>query len=92
MSPSTEPRRSIIAVSIYGLLNPIPFGCFVAALIFDIIYSKTEQCTRRAAYANWRLVARHTGWAPGGWLDAASLTRYRYRNFLEPVIRPLTLR
>ena len=41
MSPSTEPRRSIVAVSIYGLLNPIPFGCFVAALIFDIIYSKT---------------------------------------------------
>ena len=37
MSPSTEPRRSIIAVSIYGLLNPIPFGCFVAALIFDKI-------------------------------------------------------
>jgi uncharacterized membrane protein len=36
-----EPRRSIIAESIYGLLNPIPFGCFVAALVFDVIYSKT---------------------------------------------------
>jgi uncharacterized membrane protein len=36
-----EPRRSIVAASIYGLLNPIPFGCFVAALIFDITYSKT---------------------------------------------------
>ena len=36
-----EPRRSIVAESIYGLLNPIPFGCFVAALIFDIIYSET---------------------------------------------------
>jgi uncharacterized membrane protein len=41
MSLRPEPRRSIIAESIYGLLNPIPFGCFVAALIFDIIYSKT---------------------------------------------------
>jgi uncharacterized membrane protein len=41
MSLRTEPRRSIVAESIYGLLNPIPFGCFVAALIFDIIYSET---------------------------------------------------
>jgi uncharacterized membrane protein len=41
MSPRPEPRRSIFAESVYGLLNPIPFGCFVAALIFDIIYSET---------------------------------------------------
>jgi uncharacterized membrane protein len=41
MSVRPEPRRSIVAESIYGLLNPIPFGCFVAALIFDIIYSET---------------------------------------------------
>ena len=41
MSLSPEPRRCIVAESIYGLLNPIPFGCFVAALIFDILYSET---------------------------------------------------
>jgi uncharacterized membrane protein len=41
MSLRPEPRRSIVAESIYGLLNPIPFGCFVAALTFDIIYSET---------------------------------------------------
>src|SRR5580658_4633374 len=41
MSLRSEPHRSIVAESIYGLLNPIPFGCFVAALIFDIIYSET---------------------------------------------------
>jgi uncharacterized membrane protein len=41
MNLRPEPRRSIVAESIYGLLNPIPFGCFVAALIFDILYSKT---------------------------------------------------
>jgi uncharacterized membrane protein len=41
MSLRPEPRRSIVAETIYGLLNPIPFGCFVAALIFDIIYSET---------------------------------------------------
>jgi uncharacterized membrane protein len=41
MNLRPEPRRSIVAESIYGLLNPIPFGCFVAALIFDIIYSDT---------------------------------------------------
>jgi uncharacterized membrane protein len=41
MNLRPEPRHSIVAESIYGLLNPIPFGCFVAALIFDIIYSET---------------------------------------------------
>jgi uncharacterized membrane protein len=30
-----------MANAIYGLLNPIPFGCFVAALIFDIVYLRT---------------------------------------------------
>jgi uncharacterized membrane protein len=41
MNLRPEPHRSIVAESIYGLLNPIPFGCFVAALIFDIIYSNS---------------------------------------------------
>ncbi len=35
------PRRSIVAEGLYGLLNPIPFGCFVAALIFDIVYARS---------------------------------------------------
>jgi len=30
-----------IARGIYGLLNPIPFGCFVAALILDSIYAES---------------------------------------------------
>lgn len=34
-------RRSVVADAIYGLLNPIPFGFFVAALIFDILYVRT---------------------------------------------------
>jgi uncharacterized membrane protein len=41
MNVRPEPRRSIVAESIYGLLNPIPFGCFVAALIFDTLYSNS---------------------------------------------------
>ena len=43
MSPRPEPRRSILAEGLYGLLNPIPFGCFVAALIFDVIYSRSAE-------------------------------------------------
>ena len=39
MNARAELRRSAVANGIYGLLNPIPFGFFVAALIFDIIYS-----------------------------------------------------
>lgn len=30
--------RSIAAKVVYSLLNPIPFGFFVAALIFDVVY------------------------------------------------------
>jgi len=41
MSYRDLPRRSVVANAVYGLLNPIPFGCFVAALIFDIVYAKT---------------------------------------------------
>jgi len=41
MSFRATPRRSAVANAIYGLLNPIPFGCFVAALIFDVIYAHT---------------------------------------------------
>ena len=41
MSLRPDQRPSVVAVSIYGLLNPIPFGCFVAALVFDIIYAET---------------------------------------------------
>ncbi len=41
MSFRTAPRRSFVANAIYGLLNPIPFGFFVAALVFDIIYARS---------------------------------------------------
>lgn len=41
MSLESKSRRSIVAEGIYGLLNPIPFGFFVAALIFDILYWRT---------------------------------------------------
>ena len=38
MSENTHARRSGIAQVIFNLLNPIPYGLFIAALIFDIIY------------------------------------------------------
>lgn len=41
MSSLAVPRRSSVATAVYELLNPIPFGFFVAALIFDIIYLRT---------------------------------------------------
>ena len=41
MSSVAIPRRSVFASAIFGLLNPIPFGFFVAALVFDIIYART---------------------------------------------------
>mgnify|MGYP003295965511 CR=1 FL=1 len=41
MSTRAAPHRSVLANAVFGLLDPIPFGCFVAALIFDIIYVRT---------------------------------------------------
>ena len=41
MSYLAASHRSPVANAIYGLLNPIPFGFFVAALIFDITYANT---------------------------------------------------
>jgi len=43
MSSLAAPHRSVLANAVYGLLNPIPFGCFVAALIFDILYVRTAE-------------------------------------------------
>ncbi|QWT21639.1 hypothetical protein KPL74_06445 [Bacillus sp. NP157] len=41
MSYPVAPGRSPVANAVYGILNPIPFGCFVAALVFDIAYAKS---------------------------------------------------
>ena len=41
MNSRVIPHRSTLANAVYGLLNPLPFGFFVAALIFDIIYVQT---------------------------------------------------
>lgn len=39
MSIHPVPTRSRIAHAVFALLNPIPFGFFVAALIFDATYA-----------------------------------------------------
>jgi len=41
MNQPVERRRSAVANAVYGLLNPIPFGFFVAGLVFDVVYAKT---------------------------------------------------
>jgi len=38
---NTASHRSVLANAIFGLLNPLPFGFFAAALIFDILYART---------------------------------------------------
>ncbi|WP_407909123.1 DUF2231 domain-containing protein [Lysobacter claricitrinus] len=49
---TTAPPRFVAGNVIYGLLNPIPFGCFVAALIFDITYARSAEImwTKAAAW------------------------------------------
>ena len=39
MNSPVTPHRSVVANAIYGLLNPMPFGFFVAAFVFDVIYA-----------------------------------------------------
>jgi len=43
MNSNSTPHRSVAANAIFGLLNPIPFGCFTAAFIFDAIYVHSGQ-------------------------------------------------
>jgi uncharacterized membrane protein len=41
MESNFTPHGSVAANAVYGLLNPIPFGFFMAALIFDVLYVRT---------------------------------------------------
>jgi len=43
MNSVAVPHRSATANAVYGLLNPIPFGFFVAALIFDVVYARSGE-------------------------------------------------
>ena len=38
MSERSHDRGNSLAMVIYNLLNPVPYGFFIAGLIFDIIY------------------------------------------------------
>ena len=40
---NTVSAPTFAANAVYGLLNPIPFGCFVAALIFDVVYARSGE-------------------------------------------------
>ncbi|MBC7662796.1 MAG: hypothetical protein H7276_03210 [Caulobacter sp.] len=41
MNPEIQKRTSTAATVVFDLLNPIPFGFFVGALIFDVIYTRS---------------------------------------------------
>lgn len=43
MTAHAQRLQSSLAHSIYQLFNPIPFGFFVAALIFDAVYYQTAE-------------------------------------------------
>lgn len=41
MHPDTHKRSSTTAAVLFNLLNPIPYGFFVGALIFDVTYANS---------------------------------------------------
>jgi uncharacterized membrane protein len=41
MTVETNASRFSVTSAVFNLLDPIPFGFFVGALIFDVIYAKT---------------------------------------------------
>ena len=43
MRPETPKRPSTAAAVVFDLLNPIPFGFFVGALIFDAVYANSAE-------------------------------------------------
>ena len=46
-----NPRKGLL-YALYSLLNPIPFGFFVGALIFDILYKNTAEMLWAQAASN----------------------------------------
>jgi uncharacterized membrane protein len=42
MTPTSLRYRSRLVTAVFDLLNPIPYGLFVGALIFDILYAVTD--------------------------------------------------
>lgn len=55
METVTLPRRSAVANVVFGVFDPIPFGCFAAALVFDVIYMRTANVLWNKAAA-WVIV------------------------------------
>jgi uncharacterized membrane protein len=43
MHTASTRESSKAANTVYGLFNPIPFGCFVAALVFDVVYARSGE-------------------------------------------------
>lgn len=43
MTSRTTPHRSLLATTIFDLLDPVPYGAFVMALIFDATYASTAE-------------------------------------------------
>ena len=41
MNPTVQKRPSTAAAVVFDVLNPVPFGFFVAALIFDAVYANS---------------------------------------------------
>jgi uncharacterized membrane protein len=42
MTPTSLRYRSRLVTAVFDLLNPIPYGLFVGALIFDMLYAVTD--------------------------------------------------
>lgn len=43
MTSRTTPYRSLLATTLFDLLDPVPYGAFVMALIFDATYASTAE-------------------------------------------------
>jgi uncharacterized membrane protein len=41
VNPEAAPRRSAVANVVFGVLDPMAYGCFAAALVFDIVYLRS---------------------------------------------------
>lgn len=40
---NTDTASRRVARVVYDVLNPIPYGCFIAALIFDVVYDRSAE-------------------------------------------------
>ena len=97
MTAQVTARHSAFAVAIYQWLNPLPYGFFTGALIFDIIYTCNADMLWTQA-ASWlialglvfaiipRLINLVQVWVGASWPQTSTVKLHFWLNLVATVV------